>query len=52
LAAVGSGRAHLCVQRERRQDRPLGVILLCHWRPKQRDEALAAKFNEAPRIAV
>ena len=40
------------VQRERRQDRPLGVILLRHRRPKQRDEALTAKFDQAPGIAV
>jgi hypothetical protein len=52
LGAAGSGRAYLRVQRERRQDRPLGVILLRHRRAKQRDEALTAKFDQAPGIAL
>jgi hypothetical protein len=52
LAEVRSGRGHVCVQRERRQDRPLGVILLGHRRAKQRHEALSAKFHQAPGIAL
>ena len=40
------------MQRERRQDRPLGVILLRHRCAKQCDEALTAKFDEAPAIAL
>ena len=52
LAEVRSGRGHVRMQCERRQDRPLGVILLRHRRPKQRHEALAAKFDQAPGIAV
>ena len=52
LAEVRSGRGHVRVQCERRQDRPLGVILLRHRRAKQRDEALTAEFDQAPGIAV
>jgi len=52
LAAVGSGHVYLRVQREPRQGRPLSMILLCHRRAKQRDEALTAKFDEAPSIAA
>jgi hypothetical protein len=52
LPQVWSGRAQLLVQRKRRQYCPLGVVLLRHWRPEQREEAVATKFDQAPRIAL
>jgi hypothetical protein len=52
LNEVGSRRGHLRVQHERRQDRPLRVILLGYRRPEQRHDALTAEFEQASGIAV
>jgi hypothetical protein len=52
LPEVWSGGTQMLVQCKRRQDRPQGVILLRHRRTKQRQEAIAAEFDEAARIAL